>query len=258
MQYLIDTHVHLDHPRLAPNLEEILTYASRQGVAKMINIGHDLQSSRASVELAAKYNNIKAAVGIHPHAAKDLDEAVLGEMELLAGGTGVVAIGEIGLDYHYDFSPRDLQRQAFRRQLELAAKLNLPVIIHQREAVRDTLNILKEFAPLPRGGVMHCFSGSVETAQECIKLNMWIGLGGTVTFKNARRAKQVAAGIPLDRLVLETDAPYMAPHPHRGKTNQPGYVVHVAEEIATLRGTAVGQIAKTTSAAAENLFRWHE
>lgn len=258
MPYLIDTHVHLDHPQLAPKLGQVLTHALNQGVSKMVNIGHDLQSSRESVRLAAEYSNIAAAVGIHPHAAKYLDDSCLAEIERLAAAPGIVAIGEIGLDYHYDFSPRDVQRRAFRMQIALARKLNLPVVIHQREAANDTLEILQEFAPYPQGGIMHCFSETMNTALQCIELNLWLGFGGTVTFKNARQVKAVAAEVPLERLVLETDSPYLAPRPHRGKTNQPGYVLHVAKEIAALRGIPLAQVTQTTTATAEFLFRWHE
>ena len=258
MPYLIDTHVHLDHPRLVPRREQVIAHAMNRGVGKMINIGHDLQSSRDSVDLAAEYSNIAAAVGIHPHSANSLDDCCLAEIERLAAKPGVMAVGEIGLDYYYDFSSRDVQRRAFRMQLALAQRLNLPVVIHQREAEDDTLEILKEFAPYPRGGIMHCFSGSVKTALYCIDQNFWLGLGGIVTFKNARLVKEVAAEVPLERVVLETDSPYLAPHPHRGKTNQPGFIIHVAEEIAALRSISLEHVAETTTSAAESLFYWHE
>lgn len=258
MSHLIDTHVHLDDPRLRRQLSQVLAYAAAMGVARMINIGHNMESSRASLALAREHENIWAAVGVHPHSAKDFTEEDMVRLENLAKDAKVVAIGEIGLDYHYDHSPRPVQREVFRRQLELARRLDLPVIIHQREAVQHTLECLAEFAPLARGGVMHCFSGSVEVMKSCLDLNLHIGLGGPVTFKNARKPKEVAAAVPLDRLLLETDCPYLAPHPHRGKTNQPGYLPLVAAEIAAIRGVSPAEIAEACWDNARALFRLPE
>lgn len=254
MSQLIDTHVHLDDPRLRRQLPEVLAYAAAMGVTRMINIGYNMESSQASLALAREHENIWAAVGIHPHSAKDFTEKDLAGLENLARDAKVVAIGEIGLDYHYDHSPRSVQREVFARQLELARHLNLPVIIHQREAVQHTLDCLAAYAPLPRGGVMHCFSGSVEVMERCLELNLHIGLGGPVTFKNARKPKEVAAAVPLERLLLETDCPYLAPHPHRGKTNQPGYLPLVAAEIAAIRQVSPVEIASACWDNARTLF----
>lgn len=254
MSELIDTHVHLDDPRLREQLVQVLDFACQMKVGKMINIGHDLESSVASAALAGEHANIWAAVGIHPHSASELDKDSLNQLAKLAEAPKVVAVGEIGLDYHYDYSPRPVQRQAFVAQLDLAAKLGLPVIIHQREAVADTLSILTDAGPLPHGGVMHCFSGSVEIMRQCLDLNLHLGLGGTVTFANARRAKEVAAAVPLERLVLETDCPYLAPHPHRGKTNQPGYLPLIAAEIARLRAIDADQLIAACTENAKTLF----
>ena len=258
MPALIDTHVHLDHSKLSKDLEQVLEIARSNGVTRMINIGHDMESSRASYALANQWSNIWAAVGYHPHSAKEMTEADLKELEGMASHPKVIAIGEIGLDYHYDFSPRQTQRAVFRSQLELVKTLNLPTVIHQREAVQDTLDILSELGPLPKGGVMHCFSGSVEVLNQCIHLGLHIGLGGPVTFVNARRAKEVAAAVPLDRLLLETDCPYLAPHPHRGKTNQPGYLPIIAQEIADLKGISIEMLIQACSTNANSLFGLEE
>lgn len=254
MSNLIDTHVHLDHPKLIGNLQDVLNFAKDMSVDRFINIGHDMESSRASVNLANKYPEIWASVGIHPHSAKEMQDSDLAELAEMASNKKVVAIGEIGLDYHYDYSPRDIQRRVFEKQLDLAQQLNLPVVIHQRESIQDCLDILRYFAPLRKGGVMHCFSGSVETMEICIELNLHIGLGGPVTFSNARRVKEVAAAVPLDRLLLETDCPYLTPHPHRGKTNQPGYLPLVAAEIAELRSVNESEVISTCTHNATSLF----
>lgn len=258
MPELIDTHVHLDDLRLYSQLEQVLDFAAINNVTKMINIGHNRESSIASVSLAREHANIWAAVGFHPHSAKDLDKHCIQLLKELASDPRVVAIGEIGLDYHYDYSPRKTQREAFVVQLELALQLGLPVVIHQREASADTMSILAAAGPLPRGGVMHSFSGSTDTMRECIDLNLSIGLGGPVTFTNAVRPKEVAASVPLDRLVLETDCPYLTPHPHRGKTNQPGYLPIIADEIARLRGMDSVQLIAACTQNAKILFHVQE
>lgn len=255
---LIDTHVHLDDPRLAKNLDCVMENAKSAGVTRMINVGHDMASSRATLQLAKSKPTIWGTVGIHPHSAKDMAKADLMELKKLAGQKKIVGIGEIGLDYHYQHSPRQVQKDAFKRQLNLAMELELPVVIHQREAVQDTLDILVQFGPLPQGGVMHCFSGSVETMHLCIRYNLHIGLGGPVTFTNARRAKEVAVAVPQDSLVIETDCPYLAPHPHRGKTNQPAYLPLVAEEISRLRSKPLEELCRRCTANSVNLFRLQE
>jgi|SRR5690554_517491 len=254
MPELIDTHVHLDNPRLSSDLEEVLSYAQEMGITKMINIGHNMDSSLASLKLANEHDNIWAALGIHPHSAKEVTDSDFQQLRELAAHPKVVAIGEIGLDYHYDYSPRPVQKEVFRRQLELAGDLHLPIAIHQREAVGDAMEILTEFGPFYYGGVMHCFSGSLETLAQCIDLNLHIGLGGPVTFTNARRVKEVAKAVPLNRLLLETDCPYLAPHPHRGKTNQPGFLPLVAQEISKLRSISLEELASACTTNANALF----
>ena len=195
-----------------------------------------------------------AAVGWHPVDAIDMTDEHLAWIERLASHPKVVAIGEMGLDYHWDKSPKDVQKDVFRKQIQLAKKVNLPIIIHNREADLDVLTILREEEASEVGGIMHCFGGSVEIAKECIEMNFYISLGGPVTFKNAKRPKQVAKEIPLDRLLVETDCPYLAPHPNRGKRNEPAYVKLVAEEIAELREMDFDSLCRQTTANAKQLF----
>ncbi|MTI96820.1 MAG: TatD family deoxyribonuclease [Firmicutes bacterium] len=254
MPDLIDTHAHLNHPRLTDNLDQVLAAAKAAGVGTIINIGYDLSSSHASVELAAIHPCIFAAVGFHPHWANDFSEANYISLKELAQRPEVVAIGEIGLDYFRDNSPREVQRTVFRRQLELVCELKMPVIVHTRDAIGDTVKILTEFGPFVAGGVMHCYSGSAEMVRDFLSLNLSISLGGPVTFKNARRAKEVAAAVPAERLLLETDCPYLAPHPHRGSTNHPAYLAIIAAEVAAIRNTDIDSLADQTSANARKLF----
>lgn len=254
MPELIDTHVHLDDPRLLGDIDGVLDYARSVGVKKMINIGHDMESSRATLEIAKKYPGIRGTVGIHPHSAKDMTRRDLDELKELADQAEIVGIGEIGLDYYYQHSSREHQKEAFILQLELAQELKLPVVIHQRDAVQDTLELLAQYSPLSQGGVMHCFSSSVEVMRTCIDYNLHIGLGGPVTFVNAKKAKEVAVEVPLDRLILETDCPYLAPHPHRGKTNQPGYLLLIAAEISRLRSVSMDSLCSACTTNSIKLF----
>jgi len=241
---LVDSHAHLDFPQFAGDREEVIKRAQEAGVRLIINVGADLESSRASIALAERYPLIYAAVGIHPHDARLLDESALRELRKLAQHPKVVAIGEIGLDYYRNFSPREIQRRAFRLQLELAKELDKPVIIHSRDAQKDTMGILAELSP--ERGVMHCFSGSLETALKAIELGLAISVAGPVTFKNARKLPQIVREIPLEHLLIETDCPYLAPHPYRGKRNEPAYVRLVAEAVAAIKGISPGQVARKT------------
>lgn len=254
MPELIDTHVHLDDSRLLSQLDKVLDHAKQMNVVQMVNVGHNLKSSVDSVLLAAKHDNIWATVGFHPHSALDYDQDSSRRLAGLAGAPRVVAIGEIGLDYHYNFSPASVQRQVFREQLDLALALNLPVVIHQREAVADSLKILDAAGPFPQGGIMHCFSASVEVMERCLGLGLSVGIGGAVTFLKAQYVKDVAIAVPLNRLVLETDSPYMAPHPFRGKTNQPGYLPWIAAEIAKLRRITTTEVIKACTQNARTLY----
>lgn len=251
----IDTHVHLNADQYENDVEEVIARALDAGVSKMIVVGFDRKTINRAMELTERYPFIYAVVGWHPVDAIDCTEEDLKWIESLAAHPKVVGIGETGLDYHWDKSPRDIQQEVFRKQIQLAKKVDLPIIIHNRDATADVVRILKEEDAEKVGGIMHCFGGSVETAKECIAMNFMISLGGPVTFKNAKMPKEVAAEIPLDKLLIETDAPYLAPHPYRGKRNEPVYVTLVAEEIARLKELSVDEVAEATTANALKLFK---
>ena len=228
---IFDTHAHYTDKRFATDRDALLRALPGRGVARVLTCGSDVPDSRAALALAGEYDWIYAACGVHPHEASSFGD--IGELRTLLQDEKCVALGEIGLDYHYDFSPRSKQQECFRAQLELARELDMPVIVHDREAHEDTLKLLREYRPR---GVVHCFSGSLECAREMLALGMYIGLGGVVTFKNAKKPLEVAANIPLDRLLLETDAPYMTPEPYRGQRCDSAHIVYTAEKIATIRG----------------------
>lgn len=248
---IIDSHAHYDDARFDGDREEAIELAKESGVDIIINAASDLESSIRSVELSKKYPFFYALAGIHPHEAEKADaneEKTLLQLEKIAReNVKVVAIGEIGLDYHYDFSPRKVQKKWFVLQMELARKLSLPVVIHSREAISDTMDIIKSFPEVH--GVVHSFSGSVETLEELLKLGYYISLGGVVTFKNAKTAVSVAAACPHDRLLLETDCPYLSPEPHRGKRNGSHLMIHTAKRISEIRREP---LEKLLDACAEN------
>ncbi|MGI6188785.1 MAG: TatD family hydrolase [Clostridiales bacterium] len=250
---LFDSHAHLEDERFDDDRDELIRGLPGRGVTHVVNVGSTLDTSRMSVDLAAMYPGIYAAVGIHPHEVSQMTYDDLNRIEDLAGNPKVAAIGEIGLDY-YDLSPRELQRQWFSEQIELACRLKLPVIIHNRDAHADVLDILKSKKDKILGGIMHCYSGSWEMAKNFLDLGFYISLGGPVTFKNARKPVEVAKNVPLDRLLIETDSPYLAPVPYRGKRNDPGLVRLVAEKIAEIRGMDFDRIAKITSANTKRIF----
>lgn len=253
---VIDSHAHLDDERFDYDRDIVINSLPERGIDLVYNIGADLNSSIASVELANMYENIRAVIGIHPHDAKSYSDEVEEKLIELAKNEKVRAIGEIGLDYYYDNSPRNIQVEVFKRQIELAHKLNLPIVIHSREAVQETFDIIKESKEKYPELVflIHCFSQSVEMMREYIKLGCYIALGGAVTFKNARHPKEVALEIPLDRLLLETDSPYMAPVPMRGKRNEPMYIKYVAKEIANIRGIKVSELVEITDANTKRFY----
>ena len=250
---IFDSHAHYDDPAFDADREELLARILPQaGVCTVVNCGADLPSSEASVVLAAKYGYFYAAVGIHPECVKDAPEDFAQRLESLIGKPKVVAVGEIGLDYHFkENAPRKTQIAAFERQVELANAHGLPVIIHDREAHGDTLEVLKRLKP---AGVVHCFSGSVEMAREILKLGMYIGLGGAVTFKNAKAPVEVAKMVSADRLLMETDCPYMTPVPFRGTRNDSSKIAYSAEKIAEVRGEEVQALLDQTRRNAETLF----
>ena len=245
---LFDTHAHLDDKMLFPDLEGILTRAKEAGVEKITNIGCDWASSLMSLHLAEKYKDmIYAAVGYHPHEAKFWDKEMAEKIFELAKNQKVVAIGEIGLDYHYDFSDKEDQKKAFIEQIYLAKELKKPIVIHDREAHGDIMTIVKKEKAGENGGIFHCYSGSWEMAKECIKDGFMISLAGPVTFSNARNLHHVAKEVPLDLLLVETDSPYLSPHPYRGKTNEPSRVVLTAETIAEIKGISFEKLAEITT-----------
>ena len=250
---LVDSHAHIDDERFDADRDEVVARALAAGVSLILNVGADMGSSARSVALAEKYSGIYAAVGMHPHDAKDMRETDYTQLEQWTKPPRVVAIGEIGLDYHYDLSPRPVQKEVFLRQLDLARKTGKPFIIHEREAHADTLEIIRSAA---RGlkGVFHCFSGSVETAREYLKMGFYISVAGPVTFSKSGKTKEVAKYVPLDRLLVETDSPYLTPQPHRGHRNEPAYVRLVAEEIASLRNLPLEEVAAATTANVRRLF----
>jgi TatD DNase family protein len=252
---LFDTHAHLNDEQFNEDRDEVVLRAKENGVARIVNVGFNRQTIPTSLALAEKYDFIYTAVGWHPQDAKDMREDDLDWLRELSRHEKVVAIGEIGLDYYWDTSPRDVQQAVFRKQIQLARELQLPIIIHDRDAHQDIVDILREEKADEVGGIMHCFSGSLEMAKECLAMNFYISFGGPVTFKNAKKPKEIAKEIPLDRLLIETDCPYLTPEPYRGKRNETGYVRYVAETIAGLRGMESQELARVTFENAKRVFR---
>lgn len=251
---LIDTHAHLQDKSLKPDLEGVLKRAHEAGVRKIICIGYDYTTSVEAVELARRYEGVYAVVGIHPHDAKTLDEKVLQNLYKLAKEPEVVAVGEIGLDYYRNLSPKEKQKEAFIAQIKLAEEIGKPVVIHDRDAHQDIMDIIKQEKAGKYGGVMHCYSGHLPMAIELMKAGFYISFAGPVTFNNARKTQEVAANIPLDRILIETDCPYLAPEPMRGKQNEPAYVSYIARKIAEIRRKEMDEIAYITSRNAEKIF----
>ncbi|THE11452.1 TatD family deoxyribonuclease [Bacillus timonensis] len=251
---LIDTHAHLNAIQYQEDLEEVIERALSEGIERIVVVGFDRETITRAIQLAEQYEFIYATVGWHPVDAIDMKDEDLKWIEELCAHPKVVALGEMGLDYHWDKSPKDIQKEVFRKQIALAKKVKLPIIIHNREATSDIIEILQEENASEVGGIMHCFTGSVEVAKQCIDMNFYISFGGPVTFKNAKKPKEVAAEIPLDRLLIETDCPYLTPHPFRGKRNEPSYVKYVAEQIAELKGVSFEEIAQKTSDNAMRFF----
>ena len=251
---LFDTHAHLNDTSFDADREQLLAALPGQGLALVMNPGCSQETSRDVVEIAGRYDYIYAAVGTHPDAADEVNADVLEEYRKLCKlHPKVKAIGEIGLDYHYEDIPREIQLRAFRDQMALARELGLPAIVHERDAHEDGMAVVREFPEVT--GVFHCYSGSLEMAKELVKRGWYIGFTGVLTFKNARKAVEVAANIPLDRIVLETDCPYMAPEPFRGKRNDPGKIYRMAERLAEIRGLPVEEIRAITLENGKRLYR---
>lgn len=250
---MIDSHCHLDFDVFDNQRDKMVADADEAGVHTIVNIGVDIPSSKRSVELAEQYGCIYATVGIHPHDARKVDERTIGELRELAEHPRVVAIGEIGLDYYRDMSPRNVQQRVFREQLELACDVKLPVVIHTRESFEDSLTIVRDYVDHLPGGVFHCFPGDVEEAERVFDIGFVISVGGIITFKSSMMSRMVAE-VPLENVLLETDAPYLAPVPFRGKTNCPAYVVHTCRKLAEIRGESVQEVEKITDRNVRKLF----
>ena len=249
---LFDTHAHMNDRAFDYDRDTLLQDLPRQGVGLVMNPGCNLEDSRLSVALTEKYPFVYAAVGSHPDSADEVNEAVIEEYRKLCRHEKVRAIGEIGLDYHYEDIPREIQKKAFIMQLELAKETGLPVIVHERDAHEDGMAIVKAFPEV--NGVFHCYSGSAEMARQLVDMGWYIGFTGVLTFKNARKAIETAESIPLERIVLETDCPYMAPEPFRGKRNHPGYLYRMAEKLAEIRGMPVDEIQAITTENGKRLY----
>lgn len=254
---LVDSHCHLDDEKFSNDRDEVIERAQQAGVARMLAIGTgsgppDLD---AAIGLAERYSCLQATVGVHPHDARKATGQTFEDLRARLAHPAVVGLGEIGLDYHYDFSPPECQRDVFVEQLRIAAEFHTPVIIHTREAWPDTMDILQRYwTPTGLGGVMHCFSGGPEEARAVLAMNFLVSFGGIVTFPKAEAVQAAAVMVPLDRLLVETDAPYLAPAPRRGKRNEPAFVVHTATRLAELRGESLEDLARVTTANFERLF----
>lgn len=250
---LFDTHAHMNDPVFDEDRDALLQGLPKQGVGLVMNPGCSLENSRQAIAIAEKYPFVYAAVGTHPDTADEVNEAVIEEYRRLCCHEKVKAIGEIGVDYYYETIPREVQLKAFRMQMELARETGLPVIIHERDAHDDGMRMIKEFPDVT--GVFHCYSGSAEMARQLVKMGWYIGFTGVLTFKNARKAVETAQAIPLERIVLETDCPFMAPEPFRGKRNHPGYLYRMAQRLAELRNLSVEEIENITTENGKRLYR---
>jgi TatD DNase family protein len=255
---LFDSHAHLDDKRYNPDRQALIEGLPSRGVSRVVNVGADMESSRRSIQLAQEYPFIYAAIGVHPHDSEGMKDQDLDSLLEMAKHPKVVAIGEIGLDFYYDNSPRESQRDRFADQLDLSVKAGLPVVIHSRDAHSETMDILKAYRSRLTGCVLHCYSGSWEMAKVYLSMGFHISLGGPVTFKNAVKTIEVAKNIDLDQLMIETDSPYLTPHPYRGKRNDPGYISLVAERIAEARGLEMDELAERTKANACRFFNISE
>ena len=252
---LIDSHCHLNDPAFDKDIEEVIKRSRDNGVEYCVVIGYDVKSSKKAIEMAEKYNCIYATVGIHPEESKNAGDRELAEIEKLTEHPKVVGIGETGLDYYHIFSPIEKQKEIFIKQLKLARKLNLPVVIHSREAEPDTFDIVKEYAKDIKG-VMHCFSGTLKMAKLYTELKFYISISGAVTFRKAKTLKEVVKGIKIKDILIETDAPYLTPHPYRGKRNEPSYLPYIADAVAKIKGLPLEEVALHTSHNTRNLFNF--
>ena len=251
---LLDTHAHLDFDDYNKDREEVINRARDIGVEKIVNIGADLEGSRRAVKLAEKYDDIYAVVGIHPHEADTVNEKSLNEIRNLASSSKVKAIGECGLDFYYDNSPRKIQKEAFEKQLNLALELELPVVIHSREAAAETLEILDKTADFAQKLIFHCYAYGPEEIEEIIKRDYYVAFGGLITFNSAQPIRDALKKMPLDRILLETDAPYLTPSPNRGKRNEPAYLEYIVKKAAKIKGVTAEKMGRITTENAERVY----
>ncbi len=251
---IFDTHAHYDDEQFDIDREELLSSMKDAGIGNIVNVGASLGSSQRAVELSHEYDFMYSAVGVHPSEVEEMDDSSIDYLKELAGDVKCVAIGEIGLDYHWPDPAPELQKEWFVRQLELARSLKMPVIIHSRDAAKDTLDIMSEQHAEEIGGVVHCFSYSAEIAKICLNMGFYIGIGGVVTFKNGRKMREVVEVTPMDRILLETDCPYLAPEPYRGKRNNSTYIPYVVEEIARIKGISKEEVERITLENAKNMY----
>lgn len=252
---LFDTHAHLDDEKFDDDREEVIKKCIDSGIGNILNASADPKDIERIIELTKKYDFIYASVGVHPHHAEEIDEKLIEKLYDFCKVEKVVAVGEIGLDYYYDYSPKDIQRKWFARQISMAKDAGLPIIVHNRDAHEDTLKILRSEKAQSCGGVLHCFTGSVEMAEQLIKMGFYISIAGPVTFKNAKKLIDVVKMLPEDRILIETDCPYLTPEPNRGKRNDSSNVRYTAEKIAQIRGIDYEHIEKITTANAKRLFK---
>ncbi|KLU67165.1 putative deoxyribonuclease YcfH [Desulfosporosinus acididurans] len=249
-----DTHAHLDDEVYEEDFQDVLERIKSSGISRVTNVGYDLPSSKRSVQLAQNYDFIYAAIGIHPHNAEEFSDDVMAQLQALAQQPKVLAWGEIGLDYYRDLSPRTIQQEVFVQQIDLANKVGLPIVIHDRDAHQDVLEIVKAHPP-KHGGVFHCYSGSWEMAKVLLKLGFYLSFAGPLTFKNARHTVEVARNAPIDRILAETDSPYLTPEPRRGKRNEPAYVREVVRKLAEIKELSIEEMALQTMHNAETIFK---
>ncbi|MFW6252245.1 MAG: TatD family hydrolase [Halanaerobium sp.] len=253
---LIDTHAHLDFDDYNQDREEVFNRARKVGVEKIVNIGADLEGSRRAVKLAEKYDFVYASVGIHPHEADTVNQESLAEIKKLAASPKVRAIGECGLDFYYDNSPREIQKVAFKKQLSLALELELPVVVHSRQAAAETLEILDQTADFGDNLIFHCYAYGPKEIEEIIKRDYYAAFGGLITFKSAQPIRDALKKMPLNRILLETDAPYLTPAPHRGQRNEPAYLEHIVKKAAAIKGVSAQKLSKITTENAERIYKF--
>lgn len=252
---LIDTHAHLDDEKFDFDREEVISNAKKSGISTIINVGYNEKTIRSTLDLVDKYDFIYGAIGWHPNHAHEMNEEDFFWIEELTKHPKIIAIGEIGLDYYWDYAPKDIQKEVFIKQIQLAKRIRLPIIVHDREAHQDILEILKKENASEIGGIMHSFSGSTDMATECINMGFYLSFSGPVTFKNAKKPIEVINGVPLDRILVETDSPYLTPEPFRGKRNEPANVQLIANKIAEIKEVEIDELKRITTNNAKRIFK---